>query len=67
MKTSLVFILATLIFNLFFLDLSSAKSFIVQSFSSRFALILGGYGPGYTELKDVDVVKHDKVCPNAIR
>ena len=41
--------------------------FIVQSLSSRYAIVLGGYGPGYSELKRVEVVKHDKVCQNAIR
>ena len=26
----------------------------------RFALVLGGFGPGYTELQEVEVVKHTK-------
>ena len=41
--------------------------FIVQSLSSNYALVLGGYGPGYQELRNVEVVKHDKVCPNVIK
>ena len=28
---------------------------IVQSLSSRVALVLGGYGPGYSELRAVEV------------
>ena len=39
----------------------------LQSLSSRYAVVLGGYGPGYQELKDVEVVKYDKVCQGAIR
>ena len=42
-------------------SLSLATPFIVQSLSSRYAIVLGGYGPGYQELLPVDVVKHDKV------
>ena len=38
-----------------------------QSLSSRYAVVLGGYGPGYQELKEVEVVKHNKVCQGAIR
>ena len=41
--------------------------FIVQSLSSNYGLVLGGYGPGYEELRKVEVVKHNKVCPDAIR
>lgn len=44
-----------------------SSPFIVQSLSSRYAIVLGGYGPGYSELKQVEIVKHDKVCQNAIR
>ena len=50
-----------------------ASPTIVQSLSSRcaapahpaarFALVLGGYGPGYTELKAVEVVRAGAVCP----
>ena len=40
---------------------------IVQTLSSRYAVVLGGYGPGYTELSQVEVVKHDGVCRGAIR
>ena len=41
--------------------------FIVQSLSSRYAIILGGYGYQYEELSEVDIVRHDKVCHNVIR
>ena len=41
--------------------------FIVQSLSSNYGLVLGGYGPGYEELREVEVVRHNKVCPNVIR
>ena len=37
-----------------------------KSLSSRYAVVLGGYGPGYQELKEVEVVKHNKVCQGAI-
>ena len=26
-----------------------------------------GFGPGYKENRDVEIVKHDKVCPDAIK
>ena len=42
------------------------QSTIVQSLSSRYAVVLGGYGPGYSELAMVEVVKHDKVCQEII-
>lgn len=42
------------------------KSTIVQTLSSRYAVVLGGYGPGYTELSQVEVVKHDGVCNGSI-
>ena len=29
-------------------------------------MVLGGYGPGYSELSMVEVVRHDKVCRNLI-
>lgn len=35
---------------------------IVQTLSSRYALVLGGYGPGYTEMARVDLVRHHRVC-----
>ena len=35
--------------------LEIAGSTIVQTFSSRYAIVLGGYGPGYTELSQVEV------------
>ena len=41
--------------------------FIVQSLSSRYAIILGGYGYQYEELSEVEIVRHDKICHNAIR
>jgi hypothetical protein len=50
-----------------FLSESLAVPFIVQTLSSRYGLVLGGYGPGYTELRQVEVVKHDKVCANVVR
>ena len=28
---------------------------------------LKGFGPGYKENRDVEIVKHDKVCPDAIK
>ncbi len=42
-------------------------TFIVQKLSSRYAVVMGGYGPGYQELKEVEVVKHNKVCQGALR
>ena len=42
------------------------QSTIVQSLSSSYAVVLGGYGPGYSELAMVEVVKHDKVCKEVI-
>ncbi len=41
--------------------------FIVQSLSSKFAIVLGGYGYSYQELEEVEVVRHEKVCHNVIR
>ena len=41
--------------------------FIVQSLSSNYGLVLGGYGPGYEELRKVEVVRLNKVCPDVIR
>ena len=43
-----------------------SSSTIVQTLSSRYAVVLGGYGPGYTELSQVEVVKHDGVCNGSI-
>ena len=45
---------------------ASSQATIVQSLSSKYAVVLGGYGPGYSELVEVEVVKHDKVCRNII-
>ena len=41
--------------------------FVVQTLSSRYAIVLGGYGFQYEELSEVDIVRHDKICPNVIR
>jgi len=46
--------------------LHNSSATIVQTLSSRYAVVLGGYGPGYTELSMVEVVKHNKVCNNSI-
>ena len=59
----LTFVLA----NLFFLRRSDCVPFIVQSLSSNYGLVLGGYGPGYEELRKIEVVRHNKVCPEVIR
>ena len=48
------------------LTVAQVRTTIVQSLSSSFAVVLGGYGPGYTELAMVEVVKHDKVCQEII-
>ena len=29
-------------------------------------MVLGGYGPGYTELSPVEVVTHDKICHGVV-
>ena len=47
--------------------MTHATPFIVQSLSSSYAIVLGGYGPGYEELRSVEIVKHDEVCQDAIR
>ena len=41
--------------------------FVVQTLSSRYAIVLGGYGFQYEELSEVEIVRHDKICPNVIR
>ena len=46
---------------------ASSVPFIVQTLSSRYGLVLGGYGPGYEELRKIEVVRHNKVCPEVIR
>ena len=48
------------------ITVNTSYSTIVQTLSSRYALVLGGYGPGYTELSQVDVVTHNKVCHGVI-
>lgn len=35
------------------LQSTSGLTSIVQTLSSRYAIVLGGYGPGYTELSQV--------------
>lgn len=50
-----------------FVPNSWAVPFVVQTLSSRYGLVLGGYGPGYKELREVEVVKHDKVCQGSIK
>ena len=65
MKSKLFLLVAVVLFGC-----SSSVNcvpFIVQTLSSNYALVLGGYGPGYEELRHVEVVKHDKVCQNVIR
>ena len=47
--------------------LATPVPFIVQTLSSRYGLVLGGYGPGYKELREVEVVRHDKVCSGVIK
>ena len=46
---------------------TGTRTWYFQSLSSRYAVVLGGYGPGYQELKEVEVVRHNKVCQGAIR
>ena len=46
---------------------ANSVPFVVQTLSSRYAIVLGGYGPGYKEMREVEVVKHNEVCPNAIK
>lgn len=41
--------------------------FVVQTLSSSYGIVLGGYGPGYKDLRQVEVVKHDKVCSGVIK
>ena len=53
--------------NLFLVRRSDCVPFIVQSLSSNYGLVLGGYGPGYEELRKIEVVRHNKVCPEVIR
>ncbi len=49
------------------LCLSLSTPFVVQSLSSRAALVMGGYGPGYAEMKGAEVITHEGVCKGAIR
>ena len=57
-STYLVFFISVLV--------PTITSTIVQTLSSRYAVVLGGYGPGYTELSQVEVVKHNGVCNGSI-
>ncbi len=50
-----------------FIGTVTCVPFIVQTLSSDYALILGGYGQGYAEVREVEVVKHDKTCPDSLR
>ena len=34
---------------------------------TKMNIFLKGFGPGYKENRDVEIVKHDKVCPDAIK
>ena len=56
-----------LLISLLFAQKAVSVPFVVQSLSSSYAIILGGYGPGYKELREVEVVKHDKVCSGVIK
>lgn len=60
-------LLLLVLVSIFSLQPSAAVPFIVQTLSSNYALVLGGYGPGYEELLQVEVVKHDKACSGLIR
>ena len=51
----------------FHAEKSFCVPFIVQSLSSNYGLVLGGYGPGYEELREVEVVRHNEVCRDVIR
>ena len=42
------------------------SSTIVQTLSSDYAIVLGGYGPGYSELSQVEIVTHDQVCHGVV-
>ena len=48
------------------LTVNPSYSTIVQTLSSRYAMVLGGYGPGYTELSQVEVVTHNKICHGVV-
>merc|ERR1712032_503799 len=51
---------------LILLQSNLALTSIVQTLSSRYAIVLGGYGPGYTELSQVEIVTHNRVCHNVV-
>ena len=57
----------TLSLILFWVHFATPVPFIVQTLSSKYGLVLGGYGPGYKEMRQVEVVRHDKVCPGVIK
>ena len=62
-----VFVKSLIVLIIFSVKNCTSVPFIVQSLSSNYGLVLGGYGPGYEELKEVDVVRHNKVCPDVVR
>ena len=62
-----IFVKILTVLIIFFAENSLCVPFIVQSLSSNYGLVLGGYGPGYEELREVDVVRHNKVCPDVVR
>jgi hypothetical protein len=39
---------------------------IVQSFSSRYGLVMGGYGPSYKELQSTEAISHAGICSNVL-
>ena len=59
--------LSVLLFALSCIKVSHSVPFVVQTLSSRYGLVLGGYGPGYKDLRQVEVVRHDRVCSGAIK
>lgn len=60
-------VLLTIIALIFKFQQVQSAAYIVQTLSSRYAIVLGGYGPGYKEEGTVDVVKHDKVCSGVLK
>jgi len=39
---------------------------IVQSFSSRYGLVMGGYGPGSKELQSTEAISHAGICSGVL-
>lgn len=57
--------------NLFFIfnmssDFVIGVPTIVQSFSSRYGLVLGGYGPSYKELQTTEAISHAGICSGVL-